>query len=395
MPQDLPRGFKVGVAEARFKKEDRVDLGIIFSEQPCTLAALFTRNLFCAAPVKICQEILAMGREVRAVIGNSGQANACTGSQGIADCREIQTMAARALDIAPDEILLVSTGVIGAKFDMAKWRKALPDAINELGSNSGKDFVDAIHTTDSFLKQSFRTVELSEGEVRVAVLAKGAGMICPNMATMLCVCLTDAEIDRKSWQQLFTDAVNLTFNRVTVDGDTSTNDTILGLANGVSGVTLKSEDDRRLFREALTDALSKTAYMLVADGEGASKVMHIAVTGAASNADAEKVARAVGNSQLVKTAIYGGDGNWGRIVCAIGYSGVEANVQDITLTLAGIRRFEAGEPVNDNQEKEIAEALKRHDIEIDINMGNGSGAFALLASDLGHEYVTLNSDYRS
>lgn len=395
MAGNLPLGFKAGTAQAAFKKPGRVDLGIIFSEKPCILAALFTQNLFCAAPVEVCREILASGRDVRAIIGNSGQANACTGQKGLEDCREIQQWAAAKLDIRPDEILLISTGVIGALFDMAKWQKALPEAIANLGNADAEDFTDAIHTTDAFLKFAFREINVGGGTIRLTVMAKGAGMICPNMATMLCVCLTDAIVDSEFWKNAFAEAVGLTFNRVSVDGDTSTNDTILGLANGASGVALQAPEDRKLFQEALTEILAQTAYMLVQDGEGASKVMRITVRGAASDAEAEKVARAVGGSQLVKTAIYGGDGNWGRIICAVGYSGARAKAEDITLSLAGIERFANGQPVNDDKEKEIADALKNRDIPIVISLGNGPGEFTLLASDLGHEYVSLNSDYRS
>lgn len=395
MANNLPSGFEAGVASAAFKARDRVDLGVIFSKFPCELAALFTTNIFRAAPVEICQEILASAKNVRAIVGNSGQANACTGKEGITNCRKIQRDAAKLLGIAPDEILLISTGVIGAQFDMQKWEKALPQAIANLGKDSAEDFTSAIHTTDAFLKHSFQEIELKNGNIRLAVMAKGAGMICPNMATMLCVCLTDAAIERKNWQDKFFTAVNKTFNRVTVDGDTSTNDTILGLANGASGVHLETEEDNAIFDKALTDILQKTAYMLVQDGEGASKVLHISVKGAKNDKDAEKAARAVGNSQLVKTAIYGGDANWGRIICAVGYSGIEADSNDISLTLAGIERFRKGQPVNDERENELTEKLKEHDVTIDITLGEGPGVYTLLASDLGHEYVTLNSDYRS
>lgn len=395
MSENLPLGFEVGTAQAAFKKAGRADLGIIFSERPCVLAALFTQNLFRAAPVEVCGEILAGGGDVRAIIGNSGQANACTGQRGLEDCRKIQQWAAEKLGISADEILLISTGVIGAMFDMAKWQKALPMAVDNLGSGDARDFTDAIHTTDAFLKYVFREIPFSGGTIRLTVMAKGAGMICPNMATMLCVCLTDAIVEREFWKRIFAEAVGLTFNRVSVDGDTSTNDTILGLANGASGVELTTPEDGKVFQEALVEVLSQTAYMLVQDGEGASKVMRITVKGAASDAEAEKVARAVGGSQLVKTAIYGGDGNWGRIICAVGYSGIQAKAEDITLSLGGIERFANGRPVNDDKEEAIATELKKRDVPIVISLGEGPGEFTLLASDLGHEYVTLNSDYRS
>lgn len=395
MPATLPKGFTAGAASAEFKKAGRDDLGLIYSDRPCKLAALFTRNLFCAAPVQIDKAILARGGDVRAVVANSGQANSCTGERGLANCREIQNLAASDLGVSPDEVLIISTGVIGAQFDMAKWRKALPEAVKSLGSRDAEGFTRAFMTTDSFPKYASREVELSGRKARLAVMAKGAGMICPNMATMLCVALTDADVERESWQEMFRGAVDKTFNRVSVDGDTSTNDTILGLANGASGAEIASDSDWEAMSEALTDILGSVARMLVRDGEGAKHVIKIVVKGAANDSQAELAARAVGNSQLVKTAIYGGDANWGRIINAVGYSGVEAKPEEVSLDLCGIRRFSDGQPVNDDREEELAEALKRAEVDMEITLGNGPGEFTLWASDLGHEYVSLNSDYRS
>lgn len=390
---DLPKGFVAGTTRAAFKKADRDDLGIIFSNEPCVLAALFTQNIFAAAPVIIDRQILASGIPVRAIVGNSGQANACTGEQGLKNCQLIQKKTAQTLGIKSDEVLVISTGVIGAQFDMAKWEIALPRAIEDLGKKDAAGFTGAIMTTDSFPKYNSVTFDTAEGPIKLTVMAKGAGMICPNMATMLCVCLTDAQIQRDLWQPIFNRAVQKTFNRITVDGDTSTNDTILGLANGASNINL--EKYLNAFEQALTEILAQVAYLLVKDGEGASKVLHIKVTGAENIDTAKAAARAVGNSQLVKTAIYGGDANWGRIITAVGYSGIKIDPAQVSLTLCGIRRFNQGQPINDDQEPVLAEMLKRNDIDIEIILGSGPGEYTLLASDLGHEYVTLNSDYRS
>lgn len=395
MINDLPKGYVAGAVEAGFKKKNRDDLGIIFSERPCVLAALFTQNLFCAAPVRIDKEIVAKGKPVRAIIANSGQANACTGNTGLKNCEEIQEIASKSLHINPSEILLISTGVIGAQFDMSKWRIAIPALVKSLGSKGVEGFTRAFMTTDAFPKFSVRDIQLSSGSVKLAVMAKGAGMICPNMATMLCVVLTDAEVDKDDWQKMFHEAVSKTFNRVTVDGDTSTNDTILGLANGASGISLITNDDKRVFAQTLNDILYDVAYMLVKDGEGASKVIHIIVKGAKNDRDAEIAARSIGNSQLVKTAIYGGDANWGRIINAIGYSGIDVIPNDVSMSLCGIERFRNGQPVNDDKEEQLVQHLKKHDIDVMVYLGNGNGEYTLLASDLGHEYVTLNSDYRS
>lgn len=395
MKDDLPRGFRAATTGAAFKKEGRDDLGLILSDFPCVLAALFTRNLFRAAPVQIDEQILASGRTVRAVIANSGQANSCTGDEGLRNCHEIQDIAGELLHVPADEILLISTGVIGDQFDMTKWRKALPKLLDSLGKRDPEGFTRAFMTTDAFPKFISRTLDVSDGKVRIAVMAKGAGMICPNMATMLCVVLADALIERQAWQEIFKVCVENTFNRVSVDGDTSTNDTILGLANGASGVHIKYEKDLDALRSALYESLSLVSQMLVKDGEGAKRVIEIKVTGARNNEDAEKAARAVGNSQLVKTAIYGGDANWGRIINAVGYSGATIRPEDVCLTICGIERFRNGQPINSELEKELTARMQGGIIEIRLNLGKGEGAYELWASDLGHEYVTLNADYRS
>ncbi|GKG93533.1 arginine biosynthesis bifunctional protein ArgJ [Desulfovibrionaceae bacterium] len=395
MIDDLPTGFKAGTAAANFKKAGRDDLGLIVSDRPCVLAGMFTQNLFKAAPVLVCQEILNTRGTARAVLANSGQANACTGEEGLDNCRTTQEMAAEATGLEAQEILPISTGVVGAHLKMDLWRKAVPALAQSLGSRDAEGFTRAFMTTDAFPKFAMREVTLSGGTVRLTVMAKGAGMICPNMATMLCVALTDAAVEREPWQAMFGRAVDKTFNRVSVDGDTSTNDTILGLANGASGVAARDEADLALLEEALTAILGTVSHMLVMDGEGASKVIHISVRGARNDADAELVARSVGHSQLVKTAIYGGDANWGRIVTAVGYSGASFDPAKVGLHLCGVERFRLGRPVNDDQEGTLAELLKARDIAVDINLGDGPGSYTFQASDLGHEYVTLNSDYRS
>ena len=395
MIDDLPTGFKAGTAAANFKKAGRDDLGLIVSDRPCVLAGMFTQNLFKAAPVLVCQEILNTRGTARAVLANSGQANACTGEEGLDNCRTTQEMAAEATGLEAQEILPISTGVVGAHLKMDLWRKAVPALAQSLGSRDAEGFTRAFMTTDAFPKFAMREVTLSGGTVRLTVMAKGAGMICPNMATMLCVALTDAAVEREPWQAMFGRAVDKTFNRVSVDGDTSTNDTILGLANGASGVAARDEADLALLEEARTAILGTVSHMLVMDGEGASKVIHISVRGARNDADAELVARSVGHSQLVKTAIYGGDANWGRIVTAVGYSGASFDPAKVGLHLCGVERFRLGRPVNDDQEGTLAELLKARDIAVDINLGDGPGSYSFQASDLGHEYVTLNSDYRS
>lgn len=395
MLDDLPQGFRASSAKAGFKAKDRYDLGLLISDADCVFAGLFTQNRFCAAPVLVCREILASGQPVRAVVANSGQANACTGDQGMRNVHDCQKLIGDNFGIAETLVVPLSTGVIGAQLKMDCFRAALPELVNNLGSRDAEGFTRAFMTTDAFPKFASRDLALAKGTVRLTVMAKGAGMICPNMATMLCVCLTDAAIAQNVWQGMFARAVEQTFNRVSVDGDTSTNDTIVGLANGRANVSLETAEDLAVFEEALTDILRKVSHMLVKDGEGASKVMHIVVHGARDTLQAEKVARAVGRSQLVKTAIYGGDGNWGRIITAVGYSGADYEPEKVSLSLCGIQRFRQGQPVNDDLEEELAERLKAEDIAVDIDLGDGPGCYRHEASDLGHEYVSLNADYRS
>ena len=395
MKSDLPQGFRAGAAAAGFKKPGRNDIGLIVSDRPAVMAALFTTNAFKAAPVQVGQEILSRYGTARAVLANSGQANACTGREGLENCRETQRLVAEAVGVQPHEIVPLSTGVIGAQLKMDLWRAAVPALAESLGTQDAEGFTRAFMTTDAFPKFVTRQVRLSGGEVRLAGMAKGAGMICPNMATMLSVVLTDAAVEREAWQDMFARAVAKTFNRVTVDGDTSTNDTVLGLANGASGVSAAAEQDARQLEDALTDVLGRLAHMLVKDGEGATKVMHISVCGAPSDADAEQVARTVAHSQLVKTAIYGQDANWGRIVAAVGRSGVAIDPDAVRLTLCGVERFRDGQPVNDHLEEQLAELLKGKDIEVGIELGDGPGVAAVHASDLSHDYVSLNADYRS
>jgi len=395
MQDDLPKGFRAGAAAASFKKPGRDDLGIIVSDTTAVLAGMFTQNLFKAAPVLVCQEILATRGSARAVLANSGQANACTGDEGLANCRATQAMVSGLTGLEANEILPLSTGVVGAHLKMDLWLEAVPTLVKNIGTRDAEGFTRAFMTTDAFPKFSMREVTLSGGVVRLTVMAKGAGMICPNMATMLCVALTDAKVAREPWQAMFGRAVEKTFNRVSVDGDTSTNDTILGLANGASGVPAESAADLALLEEALTGILGTVSHMLVMDGEGASKVIHITVTGAASDDDARTVARSVGHSQLVKTAIYGGDANWGRIVTAVGYSGAKFDPAKVSMKLCGIERFRLGCPVNEDKEDTLAELLKAKDVQVEIDLGGGTGFYNFQASDLGHEYVSLNSDYRS
>ncbi len=390
-----PKGFRFATVQAGFRKENRDDLALLVSDVPAAAAGTFTQNRFPAAPVVVARAMLASRSSARAIVINSGQANACTGDEGVRNCRETLRLVATAVGLEPEDILPASTGVIGNQLKMDLWRKAAPALGGGLGKADPEAFARAIMTTDAFPKLSHREVALPGGTVRLVGMAKGAGMICPNMATMLSVVLCDARVEASLWTEMLREAVNLTFNRVTVDGDTSTNDTLYGLANGCSGVSVDDEISRAALSSALVSVLGDLAYMLVQDGEGASKVARIHVTGAASDADAERVARTVGHSQLVKTALYGQDANWGRIVAAVGRSGAEFNPGDVRVSLCGVELFRNGQPTDLDFDALLKEPLQRRDLPIDIVMGDGEGSYTLLASDLTHDYVNVNADYRS
>ncbi len=399
----IPQGFRLAVANADFRGKhlDRNDLSLAFSDTPATAAGVFTTNLFRAAPVLVSQEHIAAScdKGVRGVLFNSGQANACTGEKGRENCLLSLDMVSQALrsageEVSSEELLPASTGVIGAQMDMDKWAAAVPALAASLGSVNLEGLARAMMTTDAFPKMAGRELALKGGTVRLAGVAKGAGMICPNMATMLSLVMCDASVEPSVWREMFRRAADATFNRVSVDGDTSTNDSLYGLANGASGVVVE-QDELPMLEEALTTVLGELAYMLVKDGEGATKVMHIHVTGAACDEDAEKVARTVGHSQLVKTAMFGRDPNWGRIVAAAGRAGVNFDPMALRVTLCGVELFRDGRPTDLDFDALLEEPLKNVDLPLDIVLGEGKGEARLLASDLSHGYVSLNSDYRS
>jgi glutamate N-acetyltransferase/amino-acid N-acetyltransferase len=395
MSSEHPRGFLYSTASGGFKTPGRQDLALVLSQGPAATAGVFTRNLFKAAPVLVGQERIRGRRSGRAVLINSGQANACTGAEGLANCRETLALTASALGVAEEEILPASTGVIGTHLPMEKWRAAMPELAQNLGRASLEDVAAAIMTTDAFPKFAGEKALLSGGEVLLAGVAKGAGMICPSMATTLSLALCDALIPVEEWREMIARAAQTTFNHVSVDGDTSTNDTLYGLANGASGIRAEREADLRPVEEALTRLLGRLAYMLVQDGEGATKVLHIRVSGASSAEDAQKAARAVGHSQLVKTAMYGRDANWGRIVAALGRSGAVFAPEEVRVSLCGVELFRDERPVNPDADALLKGPMEERDLRLDIVLGRGQGEYLLLASDLGHEYVNVNADYRS
>ncbi len=394
-PIHTPQGYVFSVVSAGFRKEKgRHDLALVVSTTPASAAGVFTLNRFCAAPVVVGRNMLKNRPQARGIMINSGQANACTGVTGHDNCLETLRLAGEALKISPADILPASTGVIGDHLKMDAWTEAMPRLAGSLGQHTAEDFAKAIMTTDAFAKLSSREIELPGGVIRIVGMCKGAGMICPNMATMLCAVLTDAAVDTEKWQAMLGRATEKTFNRVSVDGDTSTNDTIYALANGAANVPA-NEADLPLIEAGLTEVLAELAYMLVQDGEGATKVMHVEVTGAKTLEDAEAVARTVGHSPLVKTAMYGADANWGRIVAAIGRSGAAYDPDAVSVHLGTVLVFEKGEPTECDYDAVLGPILKKSDVRIVINLNAGTAAYTFLASDLTHAYVDCNAAYRS
>ncbi len=395
----VPQGFSFSSLSAGFKKHAKPDLALCLSDRDAVAAATFTTNAFQAAPVLVGKRTLEERETVRAVCINSGQANACTGEQGLEDCLESRRLLAESLGIAPEEILPGSTGVIGVRMDMERWRQAAPLLAEGVGKSGAEAFSRAIMTTDAYPKLSWRQVPCGEaGEVRLLGMAKGAGMICPNMATMLAVVLCDAVLPAPLWREMLQEAVAGSFNRITVDGDTSTNDTVYALANGASGIQVEG-GDLDCLGAALADVCMELASLIVSDAEGGTKVMRISVTGAATDRDADTVARAVGNSPLVKTAMFGRDPNWGRIVAAVGRSGVAVDPQAVTLEVNGVPLFRNGMPVTGStgsyadKDTVLAASMRRQEITLDIHIGDGEGSSLVLASDLGHEYISINAEY--
>ncbi len=393
----IPKGFRFAAAKAAFKREGRYDLAVMLSDTPAVAAGVFTTNRFQAAPVVQCIETLSSRERVRGVVANSGQANACTGEQGLVNCRVSLEMAAQAVGVTMDDLLPASTGVIGQHIKLDRWRAAMPELSESLGKVGPMEFTRAIMTTDSFPKLAWATLRPDdnvEREVRVLGVAKGAGMICPNMATMLGFIACDAEVEPGLWQDVLRQAVERSFNRITVDGDTSTNDCVLALANGASGVRI-GPDGRQALLEAVSEVCEALAYMIVQDAEGGTKVVRIHIVGALDDRQAELAARAVGNSPLVKTALFGRDANWGRIVAAVGRSGAEFNPDRVAMAIGGVTIFEGGAPKVGDIDGLLAAHMHQRDISIEVSLGDGPGEYTLLASDLTVEYVKINADYRT
>ena len=387
-------GFEAAGMAAGIKKNGAADLGLIYSRAPATVAGVFTRNLVQAAPVLVSRERVAAGN-ARAVIVNAGNANCCTGEQGLADARTMASLAAAGLKLPPEEVLVASTGVIGAPLPMAKIQSAAPDLIGGLCPQGFEAFARAIMTTDTVPKLVRRTGEIDGRTVTLVAAAKGAGMIRPDMATMLCFICTDAGISACHLQQSLKMAVDHTLNRITIDGDTSTNDMALALANGTSGASVETAGHQAVFQGLLNDLLMDVGHRLVKDGEGVTKVARIVVRGAPNDEAALRVADTVGHSPLVKTAFFGEDANWGRIFAAVGRSGIPLDPDKIDLFFDQVQVAGAGRWCGPEAESRATAVLKQPEFTVTIDLHQGQGQESLLTSDFSVDYVKINADYRS
>ena len=382
-----PKGFLAGAIAAGIKTKGGPDLGILYSEKPCAVAGRFTKNRIKAAPVQWCQERVASGK-AQAVIINAGCANACTGAQGMKDARAMAQIAARKLDIPDDSVLVASTGVIGKKLPIDLIEAGAMKM--ELSATGGHELARAIMTTDTHPKEIAVAVE--EYGFIVAGIAKGAGMIHPDMATMLSFLTTDAKIDARLLDRLLGEAVDESLNMITVDGDTSTNDTVLILANGAGGVVKVGTKAAEAFAEALSKVCIYLARSIAADGEGATRLIEVTVEGAKSLADARIAARTIVGSPLVKSAVHGRDPNWGRIIAALGRSRAEFNPKKVDLYLANMQLMSAGEPVPFNK-KTASAAMGKDEVKVRVVLNGGKHSATAWGCDLSAEYVAINSDY--
>ncbi|MGE4578706.1 MAG: bifunctional glutamate N-acetyltransferase/amino-acid acetyltransferase ArgJ [Desulfuromonadales bacterium] len=390
------KGFRFAAASAGIKKSGKADLALILSEVPATAAGVFTTNKVIAAPLQVTAPRIHLGR-CQAVLVNSGNANACTGEQGLKDARRCGTLCASVLGLNEELIAVASTGVIGVPLPMDKFERAIPSLPVALNEGAAQDVAQAIRTTDAFPKMASVRVPCGQGHYTLMGIAKGAGMIHPNMATMLGFVMTDAEVDPSFLKEALRQAVADSFNSITVDGDTSTNDMVLILANGLSGNTpiQAGTEAGADFLQALKTILLDLAKMIVRDGEGATKVVRIHVQGALDAANAKTVARSIATSNLVKTAFFGADANWGRIIAAAGYSGAEVDPNRVTILFDEVPVVRQGLSTGQDFEAQATAVLKKPEFTVTVDLGLGEGTGDYYTSDLTYDYVKINSDYRS
>ncbi|SPQ00208.1 Arginine biosynthesis bifunctional protein ArgJ (Includes: Glutamate N-acetyltransferase; Amino-acid acetyltransferase) [Candidatus Sulfobium mesophilum] len=389
-----PEGYLFSVAEAAVKKPGRKDIALIVSEVDAAIAGTFTTNAVKAAPVKLCMRNIRSGRG-RTIFVNSGNANACTGARGLKDASEIASNISRHFRVKPSLSYVCSTGVIGVPLPMDRIIPTLGILLDNASDYSFLDVAKAIMTTDTFPKIASQEIKIGNKTGVIAGICKGAGMIEPHMATMLCFIITDIAVEQKTLQALLKDSVKRSFNRITIDGDMSTNDTVLLMANGILGNRPITADSKYTgaFKSALDKVTYELARLVVRDGEGATKLIEVVVKGARNETLAEKAAFAVANSNLMKTAIYGNDANWGRIMCALGYSGVPLLEEKIDIFFNGTQVVKGG--LSNNKDKQATEALTSKEITITIDLHSGKSSVSVLTCDFTEEYVRINAEYRT
>ena len=392
-----PKGFRAAGVCAGLKRNGALDMAMICSEKPCTFSGTFTTNLFPAAPVQLCKERVLHEKTIQAVIVNSGVANACTGLEGYRNAENMARLTAEELKLSPGMVMVSSTGRIGNQLPMEKIAAGIKAAAKALRADGGADAAKAIMTTDTKPKEIALTFSVGDKVVTIGGTCKGAGMIAPKMAvphaTMLCYITTDCVISNRQLAAMLGEVVDDSFNKVTVDGDMSTNDTVIVMANGASGAEIREGSiDELHFKTALTMVAQHLARSIAMDGEGATKFVSVEVSGAANNSEAELCARTVANSLLCKTAWFGCDPNWGRVLAAAGRSGANFSAENVSLDydeMPVVRNgMDAGVP-----EAELARVLKRGEFTIKLNLGEGHGSFTVWTSDVSYEYVKINADY--
>ena len=390
-----PRGFTAAAVAAEIKYTGRTDLAVVYSKVPAQAAAVYTLNRFKAAPLQVTEQNISNGI-AQAIVVNSGIANAGMGAEGMRLAREMSDCAAEALNIAKDDVIIASTGVIGMPLPMDKVKNGIQKVSKALYADGGHDAAKAIMTTDTVCKEMAVQLRIDGKVVTIGAMAKGSGMIHPNMATMLGFITTDVNIDNKALQAAFKANIDDSFNMVSVDGDTSTNDMVAILANGQAGNTLLTEEspDFPAFKETLREICIAMAQKIAGDGEGATKLVECTVTGAATKEDARLAAKAIIASSLVKTAIYGNDANWGRIACAAGYSGAQFDPDKVNIFIGDVQVAQNGMGLEFDEAK-ATETLKQKKVNILVKFNIGNEEATAWGCDLTYDYVSINADYRS
>ena len=390
-----PQGFTAAGVRAGIKKSGNLDVAVIYTEKEAAVAGVFTQNQVAAAPIRVSKIVVDTGT-AHAVVANAGCANACTGEQGLRDAEQMAEIAAKELHCRQDDVVVASTGVIGVNLPMDKMEAGIKDAVKNLSREGSVNAGNAIITTDTYSKSAATEVEIGGKQVRFGVIAKGSGMIQPNMATMLCFITTDADIDQKLLQEALSEITEVTFNMISVDGDMSTNDMVTVLANGAAGnpkITEKNADYEK-FYSTLENICRELSKKIAADGEGATKFLTINVHGAENFADAKQIGMSVAKSPLVKTAFFGEDPNWGRVICAVGYAGVKINPASTVVKFGGIPVYAHGVGA-DYDANSLKKIMSAHDIAIDIELGIGKTSATVWSCDFSYEYVKINGEYHT